>query len=216
MTIKEFYLENMFSNYTSKMPIWLRDEAEKELNLLQSLLFNNIKNGMRVLDIGCGDCRIFKLPVFDRIEPTNRQFVGYDIFEQSELPYEFTKWLTNNYIEYRPLIKKEDSYSIPIEYDYYDIITCFGVDVHLSDKEVKEYINDCILLLKKEGILVWQSIRTSTELGKRIQKSEGARAKGFRSRKFYDDLFTKIKQTNPNMQYVMVGTQMTKIIRFTK
>lgn len=170
MNLHDFYLEHMFNDYVEDMPSWLAKEADKEIEIFQiaiELLALRKKN-LKVLDIGCGNCRIFKKIDFSWNSPTKKpERIGTDIFKAKDLPKEFTKWLLDNQISYRQIPSDSKTSFIPSKWGEFDIITCLGVDCHLDC--VNPMISSSLNALKEDGALIWQINRKDTFAGKRLQ-----------------------------------------------
>jgi len=184
MNIKEFYLENLFNGYTDKMPKWLFKEAQHEFNIIKLVIMLSklTTTQIKMLDIGCGDCRIFKNITISRFF---KKRIACDIFNKKELPDKFIDWLQTNRIKYQCLPQINNMYYIPKEWGQFDIIACLGVDVHLND-EACNFLLDCAKkCLTKNGILLWQVNRKDTIKGKWLNWVDRKLHYQYRNDQFY-------------------------------
>lgn len=167
MKIKDFYLKYMFNDYVKKMPKWLKKVAQNEMDYISDFGFRHIyylilknTNHIKIADIGAGDCRVFKaLPDFVKHYDYIKKY-AYDIFELQELPKDFISFLNEQHIKYFT-INKNEKYILKLKKKF-DVIICLGTDCHLTDEECNQYINECKNHLKKQGVLVWQTLRNDT------------------------------------------------------
>lgn len=203
----------MFDAYTEKMPNWLKIEAKKEIKLFESMI-KKINKTTSVLDIGCGDCRIFKLPIFNSIVKYGN-CVACDIFKKKELPEHFKNWLIESNIRYVsiPTVTgyTKNVYTLPSCIGRFDIITCFGVDLHLNYLELSQYLYSAFLQLKNDGIILWQKNNFNSSVGKKLLKSEGERAINNVDIDYYIDYVLDLKCT-----YKIKKTDLSYIIQIRK
>lgn len=170
INLKQFYLNNLFNDYTNNMPIWLKEETDKELKIINKWVLEYCDNfeirgeQIRILDFGCGDNRIYK----NIANIYKYKKYACDIFEESEAPSSFSKWLKKNNVEYFKI--NPDSYQINLEnYKKFDIIISLGVDVHLGSTKLQNYLFKLIGKLSLNGILIWQKNRLSTLKGLKLE-----------------------------------------------
>jgi len=179
MNIKKFYLETMFSGYTEKMPEWLAFYAKQEVDHLNKILEEKIRiinvnsfisKEIKVLDVGCGDCRIYK-----QLPEHIKKDISYtctDIFSRKELPIKFKNWLKKENITYIPLFELNKLYCVPYYTKDVDIIVSLGVDAHCSLTQIRIYFSAFKDLIHRDGTLVWQKQRTDNWQGLRLLEED--------------------------------------------
>ena len=181
INLHDFYLGQIFGGYVEKMPSWLKKEADQELEFIYDYVEEYEKSQsseFTTLDIGCGNCRIYK----DIPRLTTGKSFACDIFYYKELPNEFKNWLRDYNVKYQRI--DEFGNWIPM-WGKFDIITCYGTDVHLSALQVDLIMSSAMKSLKPGGILIWQVNRKDTLKGRYLKWKDRALEYQYRPKKFY-------------------------------
>jgi len=102
-----------------------------------------IKDGDRVLDIGCGNGRFLEL-----IGDKNTKYSGIDSSES------FIKQARETYGHFGEFIHG-DALSLPYEDNSFDTIVSFGVLHHIPSKKLrKQFLSEAKRVLKKDGLMI--------------------------------------------------------------
>lgn len=159
-----FQSELFYKDYINKMPAWLSEESKKEIAIFDEIIKRKTISSQLVkgdfLDVACGTCRIFKEI------PESSQYNRYaaDIFDKNDLPLSFQEWMEFNKIEYHQVQIKDNRLSLA-DLGKFDIITCLGLDYLLERDNCKFYMDSLKVMLKPDGLLIWQTNRKDTMNG---------------------------------------------------
>ena len=208
---KEYYLTELFSkNYTDSMPKWLETEAEKEASVFHDFIKFEAtrKRKLRILDVGCGDCRLYEDDIFYPCDYPNFQFnkIACDLFNARDLPQDFKNWLAFNEIKYKQIKSKPKKI-----WGKFDIITSWGLDALLTDKQAKEYLNTSIDMLKEDGIMIWQTQRKDTLKGWWLDLKDNHLRYKYRPLSFYENFgFKEPFKYSTKVSHIYVGRKYAK------
>jgi len=102
-----------------------------------------VKEGDRVLDLGCGNARFFEI-----LKNRNIKYTGVD---SSEKILRIAKEKYNNQAEFI----QANALNMPFENSLFDIIFSFGVLHHIPSKKLqKKFLQEAQRVLKNDGLLV--------------------------------------------------------------
>ena len=182
------------------MPDWLKKEAEIELTVfddyISSKVLMNPKANLRILDLGCGACRIFKA-----IDDTKLYHkTAADIFDEKSLPKEFKSWLKDNKIGYHRIGVRDNKLTIT-SLGKFDIISCLGLDSLLSRDMANVYIATCRNMLTDDGLLIWQANRKDTLKGLQLCIQDKELKYNIKQFKFYRG-YKEVKHTQISRIYL--------------
>lgn len=123
-------------------------------------ILNNIKRkeGLRILDIGCGYGRL-SLPVIEKFP--NAEIIGIDI--------------SGNFVELFKKMTKQSSFigtieDIPVDIGKFDYIICVTVLMYVEESKLEKSLCNLLTLLKSEGQLIiiennWAGVWLSSGFG---------------------------------------------------
>ena len=157
------YWRDALQNLSEPYKKWLNEEA--------NILKKYIKNGAKVLDIGCGDGRILKL-----LATRTKNQIGID-HDINVVKHAIKK------IDDIPIkIIFGEGINLPFENESFDNVLCLGTFANLDYERLK-VLNEMKRVLKKDGLMIISSY-SEDALEERL--------------KLYDKTGSRIKEKNEN------------------
>ncbi len=109
-----------------------------------NFLIEEVKEGQRVLDLGCGNGRLFNV-----LKNKNIKYIGVDNSEGLLMEAH------NQFPEDREKFVKADALNLPFRENEFDVILSIAVLQHIPSKQYRiKFLQECLRTLDKNGKLM--------------------------------------------------------------
>ncbi len=179
----KFHINNdevkKYFNNAKVTPLSIESERSEEQAIMNLV---NIRPGMEILDLGCGEGRWAKV-----LKNRDVKYVGVDFSD--ELINKARKKNIDNNVKF--ISKTAQDF---ISDNKFDFIFIFGLITYMNDEDIRKLSKNCRVMLKNGGKLILRDVALSNEVA---------------DRRVYDDkqnLFKKIFFREPRYQLIRRST----------